>query len=218
MKRLAILTITIVSLLLLSSCTPKSDDGGSSNGGDLPTSSTPANNDDSVSTPEEPPTALRGKKRPLPEAVAQNPLPEIDENGKPYVDTSISYEFQKGLPLYHPWDQYPILDSVIKLTEEDLTGSERFIGDQIYCFIDAEGMRGFAASQPIGDNLPPAVELYLSATDAVTDLQEGDVIALAGIPMWTSGAVQKIYKIHPQVGHVVHLTTIAPHPDEFLDR
>lgn len=215
LKNLTILTIMVVGMLLLSSCTSKPDDESSSIISDLPSSSTSTNSNDSK--PEESSASSSGQKRPLPEAVAQEPLPEIDENGKPYVDTSTSYKFE-DVPVHHPWDLYPILDSVIKLTEEDLTGSERFIGDQIYCFIDAEGLPGDSASLPIGDNLPPAVELYLSATDAVTALQEGDIFALDGIPMWATGSVQQIYKIHPQVGNVVHFTTIAPHPDEFLDR
>lgn len=87
----------------------------------------------------------------------------------------------------------------------------------IYSIIADDGKPEFAPYLPIGDASADTGELYLAKTEAVRDLEEGDVIALASTDLYPTGITVKIVKIHPTGEAFSHFTIQCPTPEEQFD-
>lgn len=118
---------------------------------------------------------------------------------------------------------YPLLDTVIKLDVEKLTGNMTFFNGYIYAFIDEDGV-GQPARLPNPKDGINTAELYLARTKATATLKEGDIIALPIIENdlghSVGAAFQKILKIHePEDGEdeIIHMTTTSPQLEEAFD-
>lgn len=145
---------------------------------------------------------------------------EGKSDGVPFMVDNLIIPPNVEQTLINPWDtpyMPPMLDSVMRLTVEDLAGDVTFIHDTAYSFLDKNGnYRSEPHVQPVPDLEPDTADLYMCKTDKTSELAAGDIIALEATEAYTYGAVQEIISVEI-TGKVVHLVTKCAKPEEAFD-